>query len=70
MKRLLLLIPALLCAVWLPAQEQADPLRQASGMRANEKIYVVVAVLAVILAGFLFYLIRLDRKISRLEKGR
>jgi CcmD family protein len=38
-------------------------------MRSNGKIYVVVAVLLIILAGIFFYLVNLDRKISRLEKN-
>jgi CcmD family protein len=37
-------------------------------MRSNGKIYVVVTVVLIILIGLLLYLIRLDRKISRLEK--
>ena len=37
-------------------------------MRSNGKIYVVIAVLITILAGLFFYLIRLDRKITGLEK--
>jgi hypothetical protein len=37
-------------------------------LRSNGKIYVVVAILATILVGFFLYLIRLDRKIGRLEK--
>ena len=40
----------------------------ADDLRASGKIYVVVAVVAVIVAGLLAYLIRLDRKVSRLEK--
>ncbi len=40
----------------------------AVGMRSNGKIYVVVAVVVTILLGLVFYLINLDRKISRLEK--
>ena len=42
--------------------------QMATGMRADGKIWVVVAVLVIILAGICFYLIYLDRKISRLEK--
>lgn len=41
----------------------------ASGMRADGKIYVVVAVLVTILAGLFLYVFRLDRKISRMEKN-
>ena len=37
-------------------------------LRSNGKIYIVVAVLVTILAGLFLYVIRLDRKISRLEK--
>jgi CcmD family protein len=40
----------------------------ADTMRANGKIYVVVAVLATIFAGIFAYLIYLDRKISKAEK--
>ncbi|WP_461490480.1 CcmD family protein [Pontibacter sp. HJ8] len=45
-----------------PDVEMADALRQ------DGKIYVVVVVLLTVLAGVLFYLISLDRKVSRLEK--
>jgi hypothetical protein len=38
-------------------------------MRSNGKIYVVVTVLVIILAGLFIYLINLDRKLSRLEKN-
>jgi len=37
-------------------------------MRSNGRIYVVVAVMLTILAGLIFYLVRLDRKISRMER--
>ncbi|HTS45092.1 MAG TPA: hypothetical protein VMH01_11900 [Puia sp.] len=42
----------------------------ADALRANGKIYVVVAVLVTILLGLLIYVITLDRKIGKLEKGR
>ena len=38
-----------------------------TGLRADGKIYVVAAVLVTILIGILIYVIRLDRKISKLE---
>ena len=41
----------------------------ADTFRSNGKIYVVVAVMLVILAGLILYLIRLDRKISKLEEN-
>ena len=40
----------------------------ADTMRSNGRIYVVVAVVLTILTGLILYLVRLDRKISRLEK--
>ncbi len=42
----------------------------ANTMRSNGKIYVVVAVILTILLGLIVYLIRIDRKISRLEKNK
>lgn len=40
----------------------------ADTMRSNGKIFVVVAVIAVVLIGLILYLLNLDRKLSRLEK--
>jgi len=37
-------------------------------MRSNGKIYVVVGVISIIFLGIIIYLIRLDGKISRIEK--
>jgi CcmD family protein len=37
-------------------------------MLANGKIFVVVAVLALILAGIFIYLFTIDRKVTKLEK--
>jgi uncharacterized membrane protein len=37
-------------------------------MRSSGRIYVVIAVMLTILAGLILYLVRLDRKISKLEK--
>jgi CcmD family protein len=55
---------------WVLAQDSLknEKPQMAEGMRANGKIYVVVAVLLIILTGIFIYLIRLDRKMSRLEK--
>mgnify|MGYP000910953458 CR=1 FL=1 len=50
------------------AQEVSNNESMASVMRSNGKIYVVVAVVLTILFGLIAYLIRLDRKISKLEK--
>jgi CcmD family protein len=40
----------------------------ADGMRAEGKIYVVVAIIVVILLGVFAYLFILDRKLTNLEK--
>ena len=37
-------------------------------MRSNGKIYVVVAVLATIFIGLMIYLIRIDKKVQKLEE--
>ena len=39
-------------------------------MRSNGKIYVVVAVCLTILIGLFIYVFFIDRKITRLEKGK
>ncbi len=40
----------------------------AETLRRDGKIYVVVAVILTVLAGLIIYLIRVDSKVSRLEK--
>lgn len=58
-----------LLALWLPfiATAQNSP-EMADAMRANGKIYVVVAVIAIIFVVMAVYLITIDRKISKIEK--
>ncbi|MDB9964196.1 hypothetical protein OAD50_03905 [Vicingaceae bacterium] len=46
----------------------AENVHMADNMRSEGKIYVVIAVLAVILIGLFIYLITIDRKVSKLEK--
>jgi hypothetical protein len=65
LKRLLFLLPVLLLTSVVWAQE---PIEMADVLRSNGKIYVVVGVIGLIMAGILIYLINLDRKISRIEK--
>jgi hypothetical protein len=45
--------------------QTTDP---ATAMESHGKIYVVLAVCLTILAGIVIYLIRIDRKVSHLEK--
>ena len=51
------------------AQEATDTVDMADTMRSNGKIYVVVAVILAIFAGIIIYLIRLDKKMTKLEKN-
>jgi hypothetical protein len=50
-----------------PAFGQDQP-EMADKLRSEGKIYVVVAMILIVLAGLIVYLIVIDRKISRLEK--
>lgn len=47
--------------------QTAEP-EMADAMRSEGKIYVVVAILAIILVGILVYLVAIDRKLTTLEK--
>ena len=49
-------------------QPIADGVDMADRLRADGKIWVVVAVIAAVFAGIVIYLIRLDRQIGKLEK--
>lgn len=69
MKKLLITLFILLPALWASAQGEEAPTQVATGLRADGKIYVVLAVAVTILLGLIIYVIRLDRKITRLEKG-
>jgi hypothetical protein len=48
---------------------QDKKVEMADIMRSNGRIYVVVAVVLAILIGLIFYMIRIDRKVTRLEKN-
>ena len=52
------------------AQAQESTPEMADTMRTDGKIYVVVLVLATIFAGIIAYLVRIDRKINKLEKNK
>jgi len=66
MRKALLVFITLLLSVIVQAQNTEPAM--ADQMRSNGKIYVVVLVLATIFAGIILYLVRLDRKITKLEK--
>ncbi len=66
LKKITLLLTVLLLSVTSFAQDK--PVEMADQMRGNGRIYVVVAVMLTILIGLVLYVVRLDRKISKLEK--
>ena len=49
------------------AQENGMANETATGLRANDKIWVVMVICLTILAGLLLYLISLDKKLSKFE---
>ena len=69
MKKLLSAFFCLILIASIYAQDVNEKNEAATGLRANGKIYVVMAVVVTILAGLIVYVIRLDRKISKLEKN-
>ena len=46
---------------------QAQTVEMADTMRSEGKIYVVVGIILIVLAGLIFYLVTLDRKTKKLE---
>ena len=61
---------AIFTFIFLTFFANAQDVKMADVMKENGKIYVVIAVMLTILAGLVLYLIRLDRKISKLEKNK
>lgn len=66
MKKLIPILTLILFTFFAKAQD----VKMADEMKENGKIYVVIAVILTILAGLVLYLVRLDRKISKLEKNK
>lgn len=48
--------------------QQPDSVEMADQLRADGKIWVVVLVIAVVFAGIIAYLVRVDRQLSKVEK--
>ena len=67
MKKILILSVFFLLLMNMSAIAQEE-VEMADTMRSNGRIYVVVAVIITILAGLILYLVRIDRKISKLER--
>jgi len=64
MKFIITLLFSLFCSTITMAQD----VEMADVMRSNGKIYVVVAVIAIIFTGLMIYLIRIDKKVQKLEE--
>jgi len=62
---LLMLLPA---SIVVRAQEGAAKTGFGETMRSSGRIYVVIAVILTILIGLVLYLVRLDKKMSKMEK--
>ena len=66
LKRTITVVFLLCMAIVTNAQDTAKP--NSDFMRSNGRSYVVIAVMLTILTGLILYLIRLDKKLSKLEK--
>lgn len=68
--RLFFSVTGILMMCFVRAQDSLrnEKPQMADAMRSNGKIYVVVAVLLIILAGLFLYLFQTDRKLTRLEQ--
>jgi hypothetical protein len=66
MRTILTLILSLISTVSVWAQ--GNDIEMAEMMRSDGKIYIVIGVLMIIFIGFIFYLIRLDSRITKMEK--
>ncbi len=70
-RNIVLLLFLMILSLLSFAQEKTGVnVEMADTMRSNGRIFVVVAVLLTILFGLVLYIVRLDRKISRLEKDK
>ncbi|MDL5045546.1 hypothetical protein QQ054_05770 [Oscillatoria amoena NRMC-F 0135] len=68
MRHWLVQILATLLLICSTASAWAQEVEMADTMRAEGKIYVIVGIVLIVLAGLFVYLFLLDRKISKAEK--
>ena len=67
-RKLISLFTLMLITLLVKAQEVTGKTGFGQTMRSSGRIYVVIAVMLTILAGLILYLVRLDRKITKIEK--
>ena len=65
----LVLVLSLVCQLAFAQQQSTLSNPSTDFMRSEGKLYVVLAVIVTIVAGIFIYLINLDKKITKLEKG-
>lgn len=58
----------IVCIMFNSLVSKAQEVEMATGFRAEGKIYVVVGVVLLILAGLFLYLIALDKRLKKLER--
>jgi len=69
LKKAIAVMVMALIAVYTTAQETVNTTNVATDlMKSNGKIYVVMTIVTIIVIGLLLYVMRVDRKISKLEK--
>lgn len=67
-KNVLIMVMGTCLLPLLAAAQNPNNVPMAGLMRSNGKIYVVVAVLVLIFIGILLFLLRIERRLNRLEK--
>ena len=67
-KTIFSLLLVLLVSIFVQAQEGTAKTGFGETMRSSGRIYVVIAVILTILIGLILYLVRLDKKMSKMEK--
>jgi len=68
MKKIILLLLMLVSLPQILFAQAADQVEMADKLRADGKIWVVVAVVAIVLAGIAINMFRVDSKVSKIEK--
>lgn len=68
MKKMVRGILSFVLVAWSIIAEAQTTVEMADTMRSEGKIYVVVGIILIVLAGLIFYLVTLDRKTKKLEE--
>jgi CcmD family protein len=61
-------ISTILLCLFMMSPALAQSVEMADVMRSNGKIYVVVAVIAIIFIGLMVYLVCMDKRVKKLEE--